>query len=78
MIDPEHVQAILKAPVAERIPPRTEHSWKADDYWHRAAFAPTAELRQMWKARLEGLEGAEVHDSPGPVDAQASDKRPLR
>ena len=78
MIDPEHVQAILKAPVAERIPPRTERSWKADDYWHRMQAAPTAELRNLWKARLKGLEEAEVHDSPGPVDAQAGDKRPLR
>ncbi|MFM2288831.1 MAG: hypothetical protein RL684_1974 [Pseudomonadota bacterium] len=49
---------LARAPVAEPQPTRTEQQLRADDAWHRAAFAPSPELQALWMGRLNELKGA--------------------
>ena len=56
-LTPMEQAALLKRPVADIIVPRSYESWARDDAWHRAVFAPTAELRALWESRLTAMVG---------------------
>lgn len=49
------LDAALRAPVAVKLPERSQRDLQADDAWHRMVFATTPESRLLWARRYTQL-----------------------
>ena len=45
----------LRAPVAVKLPERSQRDLRIDDAWHRMVFATTPESRLLWGRRYTQL-----------------------